>query len=231
MPHEDRGRDWSDASTSQGITRRASNTRSEEQGIEQTLSQWLQRAQLSQYLDFRLSASRTERESTSAKTHPIYGTLSWNPQEVNTPYYEFCKWNNITSTIFWLLYSMQWKFPFCPWRLSAMELPSQHKTIRNLRNKSYDTNNVHLMIALDHCLERISVQGGCIEPNNLTEFRRLRLEFGETNIAKLQGWIPEKRELHRESKLQRHAKGSSLDCSWILNFSWISKTSKTWKEL
>lgn len=94
-----------------------------------------------------------------------------------------------------------------------MELPSHHKTIRKLRNKNYEINNVSLTIALDHCLERISVLGGHTEPNNLTEFRRLRLEFGETSIAKLQGWVPEKRELHRESKLQRHAQGSSLACS------------------
>ena len=79
-----------------------------------------------------------------------------------------------------------------------MELPSQHKTIRKLRTKSYETNNVSLTIALDHCLERVSVLGGHIEPNNLTEFRRLRLEFGETNTAKLQGWVPEKRALHTE---------------------------------
>ena len=46
MPHEDRGSDWSDASTSQGITRRARNTRREEKGTEQTLSWWLQKAQL-----------------------------------------------------------------------------------------------------------------------------------------------------------------------------------------
>ena len=121
-----------------------------------------------QHLDFGLSASRTVRESTSAKTHPIYGTLSWNPQEVNTPYYELCKWNNITSTIFWLLYSMQWEFPFCPWRLNAVELPSYHKTIRKLRNKNYEINNVSLTIVLDHCLERISVLGGHREPNNLS---------------------------------------------------------------
>ena len=38
MPHEDRGRDGGDASTSQGITRRASNTRSKEQGMEQIVS-------------------------------------------------------------------------------------------------------------------------------------------------------------------------------------------------
>ena len=86
MPCEDRGKDWSDVSTSQRIPRTVSNHKKQGERPRTDPSPATQEGiKFCLHLDFRLLVSQTMRQYISVVlNHPIFGNLLWQPKKTNT---------------------------------------------------------------------------------------------------------------------------------------------------